>query len=85
MTLTPEQRSLRSRIAAHTRWSTTTDRRGATAAARRGFDERFEREVDPEGTLDPAMRAKLAENARRAHFLRMAAKSAKVRAKRKAR
>jgi hypothetical protein len=44
---------------------------------------RFEREVDPDGTLPPAERAKRAESARKAHFARMALLSAQARAKRK--
>lgn len=52
-----------------------------TGAAHRGFRARFEREVDPEGTLPPAERAARAERARRAHMLTLAAKSAAVRRK----
>jgi hypothetical protein len=44
--------------------------------------DRFERKVDPDGTMLPAERAKRAENARKAHFLAMAAKSAAVRRRR---
>ena len=67
MTLTPEERSLRARIAANSRWA-KTDRAGATEAARRGFYERFEREVDPDGKLDPVERAKRTDNAIKAHI-----------------
>jgi hypothetical protein len=41
--------------------------------------ERFEREVDPGGTLAPEDRARRAESARKAYFLRLALKSAKAR------
>jgi hypothetical protein len=44
--------------------------------------ERFEREVDPDGTLPPAERAKRAEYARKAYFQRLALKSAQVRRRR---
>lgn len=69
-------RSLAARIAAHTSWAKTPDRSARTARARASFNERFEREVDPDGVLDPAERAKRAENARKAYYLRLAAKSA---------
>lgn len=66
-------------IAAHTRWAGIPDRTAATAAMRKAAEDRFEKQVDPEGTLDPATRAKLAASARKAHFLRMALRSAEVR------
>lgn len=82
--LSPEQRSMRARIGAHESWARTTDRSARTEKARRSFLERFEREVDPDGVLDPAERRVRAEHARKAHMLRMSAKSAQVRAARKA-
>lgn len=76
----PDRRSRLARLAAHSRWA-TEDRTAGTAAARRGFEERFVRLVDPDGVLDPAERARRAESARRAHFIRMAEKSAAARRK----
>lgn len=70
--LTPGQRGLRARLAAHARWAKTVDRTAATAAARAGIIARFEREVDPEGVLNPEVRARLAENARRQFLARKA-------------
>jgi hypothetical protein len=70
--VTPEAASLRARIAAHTRWASCEDRREATSAARAAFNDRFERQVDPEGKLPPAERAKRAESAKKAHFARLA-------------
>jgi len=70
--MTPQQRTLRARAAALTRWAKTRDRTEATAPARAGAYARFEREVDPAGDLDPALRARLADSARRAHMARMA-------------
>lgn len=64
--------SLRGRLAAHSRWATVEDRRAATAKARKAFLDRFERQVDPDGVLEPAERARRAESARKAHFTRMA-------------
>src|SRR5690348_5690113 len=69
-------RTLTARIAAHTRWAHEPDRSAATAPARQAFADRFERDVDPDGKLDPVERATRAEHARKAHFLRMAARSA---------
>jgi membrane-bound lytic murein transglycosylase B len=84
MALTPELRSLRGSIAAHTSWANTTDRTARTAKARQAALDRFERQVDPEGVLRPEDRAKRAESARRAFYQQMAYKSAKVRQGRKA-
>lgn len=72
-------RILIAKVAAHTRWANTTDRTAATAKARQAFRDRFEREVDPDGVLDPAERAKRANNARRAFYQRLALKSAQAR------
>jgi len=66
-------------IAAHTRWSRTVDRAAATAPARQALLDRFAREVDPDGTLDAATRAKLAENARRAYFRRLSRQGVQAR------
>lgn len=80
----PTERSLRARVAAHTRWANTTDRAAATAAARQGMQDRFDRQVDPDGVLDPAERATRAESARKAFYSALALKSVAARRKRKA-
>ncbi len=77
---TPAHRALVSRIAAHSKWAKTDSTEG-TAAARRAFLDRFEREVDPDGTLPPAERARRAEHARKAYFTRLALASARARRK----
>ncbi len=77
----PHERALRARIAAHESWARTEDRTARTANARAASLDRFEKQVDPEGTLPPAERALRAEHARRAHFYRMALKSAQARRK----
>lgn len=41
--------------------------------------ERFEREVDPDGVLTPAERARRADHARKAHFARLSLASARSR------
>jgi hypothetical protein len=80
---TAEQRSRAARVAIYTRLA-TEDRRQMTAAANAKNRDRFERQVDPDGVLDPVERAKRAEFARKAHFTALAAKSAAARRKRKA-
>ncbi len=50
-----------------------------TAPARKAFLDRFEREVDPDGELEPAERARRAGHARKAYFIGLALKSAKAR------
>jgi hypothetical protein len=76
---TPAERSMIGQLGAHAQWARCEDRTARTAAARSGFYKRFENEVDPDGVLDPAERAKRAEHARQAHMLKMAMASAKAR------
>jgi hypothetical protein len=73
---------MRASIGGHAKWAKTEDRAAATAPARKAMLDKFEREVDPDGTLAPAERAKRAENARKAHFTRLALKSAQARRRR---
>jgi hypothetical protein len=77
--LNPTERSLRAQIAAHESWARTEDRSARTANARKAMLDKFETQVDPEGKLSPAERAKRAEHARKAHFKRLALKSARAR------
>jgi hypothetical protein len=80
--LTPEQRSLRARLAAHTLHS-KRDRRQTTLKARESFLERFENEVDPDRVLPPAERARRAESAKSAYFMKLAFRSSRARSKNK--
>jgi hypothetical protein len=73
MSLSPTARSMRARVGAYALHA-THDSREITAPARRAFLARFEREVDPDGKLDPAERGRRAEMAKRLHFARMAFK-----------
>jgi hypothetical protein len=50
-----------------------------TKPARAAFLARFEREVDSESKLSPAERARRAEAARKAYFIRLALRSSQVR------
>lgn len=76
------ERSLIASIAANESWAKCDDRSARTANARKAALDRFERQVDPEGTLTPTERAKRAEHARKAYFQRLALKSAQVRRRR---
>lgn len=76
--MTPAERSLQARMAAHVLHS-RYDSKKLTAPARRAFDARFEKEVDPDGTLPPDERLRRAEAAKKAYFLRLALKSARAR------
>jgi len=60
------------RIAAEISWSRTVDRNARTRPAREKFLQRFEREVDPDGTLPADERRRRAEHAKRAYMLRLA-------------
>lgn len=73
------ERTLRARLAAHESWAQTADRAARTAAARQAFADSFERQVDPDGVLDPAERSKRAESARKAHYTRLSLKAAEAR------
>lgn len=75
----PAERALIAKLAGHARWATVTDPTAATAVARQAALDRFERQVDPDGTLDPADRARRAMHARKAYFARLALKSAQAR------
>jgi hypothetical protein len=81
--LTPSERVLRASLAANTSWANTPDRTTRTEPGRQAMLAKFEQQVDPDGTLPPAERAKRAKNLRRAHMQRLALKSAKTRRLRK--
>lgn len=80
MPLTPTERSLRARLAAHSLHA-KVDSREHTAPARQAFMARFEDEVDPDRILPEAERRRRAGQAKKAYFARLALKSAKARRK----
>jgi hypothetical protein len=82
--MTPEERIRRAKIAAHTSWANTANRADRTAAGTRAFLDRFERQVDPDGTLPPDVRARRAQHAKTAYMLRLAERSARARRRRRA-
>ncbi len=76
------RRVLLGRIGAHTMLS-RHDAQEVTRAAREAFESKFERDVDPDGLLDPVERARRATTARKACFARLALLSADARAHRR--
>lgn len=82
MSTSAAERKLQAQVAAHTSWAKTPDPAARTARARTAFLDRFEREVDPEGILPEAERARRAESAKKAYFASLALKSAQARRKR---
>ena len=83
--LTPAERRLRAQRAANTRWA----KADAAERARHGerlravMDRKFEQQVDPDGTLPPAERAKRVKAARAAYYQGLAFKSTRARRARK--
>lgn len=75
----PSHRFMAASIAANTRWANEPDRARATSPARAAFNKRFDDEVDPSRSLPPQERARRAESARKAYFMRLALKSAQAR------
>lgn len=83
--MSPDQRSLRARIAAHASWARTSDRSARTSRGTEAFLERFEREVDPDYELPAEVRREMAVHARTAHMLRLARRSAAARRRKRRR
>jgi hypothetical protein len=81
MPLSPSERSLHARDAAYTRWANEDPVEG-TAKARQTFLAKFIDEVDPDRILPEPERLRRAEAAKKAHFTRMALRSAQARRKR---
>ena len=79
--LNPGERALRGRVGAHILHA-THDSRAITAKARAAFLARFEKQVDPSGVLPPDERRRRADHLRKAHFARLALKSAQARRRR---
>jgi hypothetical protein len=81
--LDPERAALLGRVGGHTTQS-RHDGKEITAPARAAFLDSFEREVDPDLVLPEAERRRRAKHARKAHFARLALKSAEIRRAKKA-
>lgn len=80
MTMTPEQRSIRARMAALARWS-REDPKEHVAMMNRRFMAGFEKQVDPEGLLSETERRRRAEAARKLFYQHLAYKSSRARSK----
>lgn len=80
--MTPEERSMRARMASYASWANCHDPAERTRKARDSFMQRFLREVDPEGKLPTEERLRRAEAAKKAYFSRLAYRSARARRKR---
>lgn len=78
--LTPEQRTMRARLAAHAMHA-KHDTRETSAAGRQAFLNRFLDEVDPQRELPEPERNRRAEQARKAYFTKLAFESSKARGK----
>ncbi len=83
-TSTTAERTLRARIGAYALHA-KRDPRETTRAARAALLAKFERQVDPQGTLDPAERARRALSARKAYFARLSLRSSIARRSRASR
>jgi hypothetical protein len=82
MPLTPEQRTLRAKIAANTRWS-REDPTENVKRANAGFQRRFLEQVDREFPgLPEAERQRRAQAGLRAYMAQLALKSSKARSRR---
>ena len=78
MPLTPAERTLRAKLAAHTLHA-QVDGRAHTEPARAAAMARFEKQVDPLGVLTLQERARRAESAKKAYFTGLAFKASKAR------
>jgi hypothetical protein len=72
-------KNINGRIGAEVSWARTQDRTARTRPARETFLKRFEKEVDPDGTLPPDERRQRAEHAKRAYMLKLAKRSGAAR------
>lgn len=81
--MSPEQRAQRV-AAAHASWARTTNRVGRLTNAHAAAEARIAREYGIPDDLPPAEYATRIESAKKAHYRRLALKSAKARARRKA-
>ena len=76
MALTPQQRTLRARLAAYSMHAAgKTSTKAATAAS----EARWAKQVDPDGVLSPDERDRRIKHAKKAHFTKLAYLSAKKR------
>lgn len=78
--MTPQERSMRARLGAHTSWARTTDPSSRTAKARAAATSRFvqeARKLHPNASEEAIERS--AEHLRKAHFARLGMASGRAR------
>ena len=75
---TAEERSRAARIAALARWS-REDPQASAERGQVGLRRKFEREIDPDGTLEPADLATRVDRAIRAHMIKLSARGVAAR------
>lgn len=75
----PTRRKQIASLAAHTSWARTPHREERMAPANRAREARWEQQVDPDGVMTPADRAKAAASARKAFYQRLAMKGVAAR------
>ena len=63
---------LAGRVGAYRKWARCSDRSAAVAASHASFNERFAREVDPEGKLPEPERSQRIAAARSAYYAELA-------------
>ena len=78
MALSPSERTLRARLAAHVLHS-KVDPTEHTRPAREAFNKRFEDEVDPKRELSTQERERRAAHARTAYYTRLSLKASQAR------
>ena len=82
--LSPSERRMRARIGAHqlhSRYSGTEITSAARETAQTNLNARLLQEIDPDHSLTERERARRLEHGRKAHFARLALKSAMARRK----
>lgn len=79
--MTPSEKTLRARLAAHAKHA-KHDSYAHAKKMRAGFDRRFLDEVDPDRVLPEEERLRRAQHARKAYFTKLAYKSARARSAR---
>ncbi len=77
--LTAAERTLRAQKAANARWSRPGARQRQSRVIRDSRLRYYELQVDPDGQLDPAERARLAQNALNADMAGLALKASRAR------
>jgi hypothetical protein len=77
--LSPAERTLRARLAAHALHAQGKTNTGPATVAHLA---RFEREVDPDGLLPPAERSRRADHARKSYMSKLALKASRARGNR---